>query len=359
MLYRLATSKDKSQFNQAATHPLQSWAWGKFREKTGIEVIRIVGENEGKIEEVYQLTLHPIPKLPLKVGYLPRSVVPSKKAISFLAKIGKENKVIFIKLEPNVSVPIISENLVNQSDLRLTEKENAVGEKYLNSLKSKLEKCGLKPGKSLFTTYSFQADLTKSEEELMNKMKNKTRYNVRYAQKKGVTIIEDSTLEGFEEYLKLLRETTQRQGFYAHGENYQRHMWKTMHPPGIAKLLKATYQNKILAAWIVFIYNDTIYYPYGTSSNQHRNVQASSLMMWEIMKLGKQYKCKTIDMWGALGPKPNESDPWYGFHRFKEGYGTVLHEFVGTYDLILNHTMYNLFQVADTLRWKILRARAR
>jgi len=77
-------------------------------------------------------------------------------------------------------------------------------------------------------------------------------------------------------------------------------------------------------------------------------------MYLEAMKFGKKLGLTTFDLWGSLGPNPNTNDPFYGFHRFKEGYGGRLVEFVGSYDLILNHPFYSLYHAIDKLRWKLL-----
>lgn len=82
---------------------------------------------------------------------------------------------------------------------------------------------------------------------------------------------------------------------------------------------------------------------------------ASNLIMWEAIKFGKKLNLKYFDMWGALNNPPDEKDPWYGFHKFKEGYGAIHTEFVGSYDLIINPLMYQLYKVADKVRWGLLR----
>jgi lipid II:glycine glycyltransferase (peptidoglycan interpeptide bridge formation enzyme) len=81
--------------------------------------------------------------------------------------------------------------------------------------------------------------------------------------------------------------------------------------------------------------------------------------MWEMIRFGKQQGCSQFDMWGSLGPEPDKSDPWYGFHRFKQGYGGDLVEFVGTYDLVLQDMPYKLFRVANDIRWKFLKWKAK
>ena len=86
---------------------------------------------------------------------------------------------------------------------------------------------------------------------------------------------------------------------------------------------------------------------------------ASNLMMWEAIKLGKKHGCKMFDMWGSMGPEPDQRDPWYGFHRFKQGYGGQLTEFVGTYDLVVNKLPYRIYTLADKLRWMGLKLLAK
>src|SRR4029079_4006527 len=108
-------------------------------------------------------------------------------------------------------------------------------------------------------------------------------------------------------------------------------MWETLKDKSekqlSAHLFIAEFEKQVLAAWILFVYDDVLYYPYGSSSNEHREVMASNLMMWEAIKFGKKLDLKKFDMWGALGPEPDEHDPWFGFHKFKQGYGSKLVEY--------------------------------
>ena len=305
-------------------HPLQSELWGEFREKTGVKVVR---KND------LQVTIHPIPYTNFKIGYFPKGSKINQKMLNDLLEIGKTNNCIFIQIEPNV------------------EKSNAEKYNFKNLYKS---------AHPIFTKYNFVLDLTKSEEELLKNMNQKTRYNIRLAQKKGVEIIEDNSDKAFEEYLKLTKETTQRQKFYAHGEKYHRTLWETLKTQNknnefSIHLLKAIYNKETLAAWILFVLGNTLYYPYGASSIKYREVMASNLMMWEAIRFGKRLNLKKFDMWGALGPNPNVKDPWYGFHRFKEGYGPDLVEFIGSYDLVINPFMYRIYKTADKIRWALLK----
>src|SRR5258708_39289249 len=104
MLIQNITENQKEEFNTVAAHPLQSYEWGKFREKTGIKVIRRAFFEDGKIVNSFQLTIHKIPKLNYNIGYLPKGFLPTQELLNELYKIGKENKCIFIQLEPSVTV---------------------------------------------------------------------------------------------------------------------------------------------------------------------------------------------------------------------------------------------------------------
>ena len=147
--------------NEFSAHPLQSAEWGEFRKRTGIKVVGIDG---------VQMTIHRIPHTPWTIGYIPKGISPTADIISDLKKIGKQEKCIFIQLEPNATV---------------------------------IENLDLQPAAHpLFTKYTFVLDLTKSEDELLKAMHPKTRYNIKVAIKHGVKIVEDTR-----KYHKIMWET--------------------------------------------------------------------------------------------------------------------------------------------------------
>lgn len=324
--------RERKTFDRLAAHPLQSWAWGEFREKTGVGVIRLGRYQKSKLLETAQVTVHPIPHLPWKIGYWPKGVVPSKIMLEEVKKELQKRRVIMVKIEPN--------ELMEKGKLKMVNLGPRIG---------------MVKGRALFTRWSFWLDLTKSLGDLLSGMKQKTRYNTRLAEKKGVKITEDNSQESFEEYWKLTEETTKRQGFYAHTKKYHQLMFETLGSAGMAHLFKAEHEGKILATWIVFVLNSILYYPYGASTRDDKNVFGSNLLMWEVIKWGKNNGCKLFDMWGSPGPNPKPSDPWGGFHRFKEGYGAKLVEFVGTYDLIINPWLYWPYRFGEEIRWFILK----
>jgi len=305
----------KETFNKTASHPLQSWEWGEFRKSWGNQLVRF---------SFGQVTLHRIPFTPFKVGALIKGPAPTKTMIDELKKLAKKEKVIFVKLEPNV--------LKNGKAIKLLKDSGAV------------------PGRRLFTPTTFLIDLAKSEEELLAGFHPKTRYNIRLAQKQGASVEEDNSDIAFEKYLSLTEETAKRQGFYAHSKKYHRLMWEQLKPADIAHLLVAKYKGEIITAWILFVWHGFLYYPYGASTDKYKNVMSNNLMMWEAIRFGKNLGLTTFDLWGREEGK--------GFTRFKEGYNPEVVEFLGTWDLVTS-PLYPLYRFSEFIRWLILKTKSK
>lgn len=301
--------------NKYPPHVVQSPEWGEFKTTMGTEAVRV-----GNI----QYTLHNIPFTKLKVGYCPK---PNTEEINLekLAESGMKHNCTHIKIDvPNTN-----------SDYRL---DSFPGH--------------LRHVKPTFAKATFMLDLTKTEEELLANMHQKTRYNVHLAERRGVLVEESDDVSIF---TSLQKETAQRQHFFVHPDKYYQTLWELLHPKQMAYLLNAKVNGEVNAAYFLLKYNDTFYYTYGASTTKDASYMASNLLMWEAIKFGKKLGCKQFDMWGALSKPVDTTNAWYGFHRFKEGYGGEHLEYPGAWDLIIKPTEYQLFQVADTVRWKILR----
>ncbi len=302
-------------------HPLQSEDWANARKQMGTETVNMEG---------FLLTFHKIPLTDYKIGYLPRSKMPSKKILQKLYEFGKKNKAIFIKIEPYV------------------EKNSKLEIQNSNLVKSP---------HPLFPAWTQILDLTKSEDELLKSFHPKTRYNIRLAEKKGVTVREESNNNGFEEFSKLYFETTKRQKYFGHDYQYHKTVWNNLKNK-ISHILIAYYNDIPLAAYQLWYLNGVIYYVYGGTSELHRNLMASNLLMWEAIRLGKKLGAVKFDMWGSLGPNYDTKDPWSGFTRFKEGYATKFTEFVGSYDLVINPLLYKIYNIFYFFREIFLKLRS-
>lgn len=324
----------KQVWNDCADHPLQAWEWGEARKELNVGMLR-VGEFEGsRLKNVFQITFHKIPFTKYRVGYLPRSVWPSKKILNFLYDYAKRNNTVFIKIEPYEE----------------SEKLKAKSEKQ--QLKTKNYSI-VKSPHPLFPDWTQLIDLTNSEEDLLKNMKPKTRYNIKLAQKKGVIIKEMTNDEGFEIFAKLYFETTKRQKYYGHDYSYHKAIFENLKDK-IAHILIAYYDNIPLAAHELFHFKDAVYYVYGGSSEKHRNLMTAHLLMWESIRFGKKIGSKKFDMWGSLPINYDENHPWAGFTRFKEGFGGKFMEFLGSFDLVTNQIIYKLYNTVYGIRTKYL-----
>ena len=196
-------------------------------------------------------------------------------------------------------------------------------------------------------------------------MHQKTRYNIRLAEKRGVTVKESSNIN---EFLKLNSETTARDKFKSHPDNYYRTMFKvlgvnqqstTNNQQCVAKLFTAYFKNKAIASNIVIFFADTANYIHGASSNEHRNLMAPHLLQWEVIKYAKSQGYKWYDFWGinpsvGTGCDPSYHKSWQGITRFKRGFvsektGKEI-TYPGCYDLIFQPKWYNLYKIVKHLK---------
>ncbi|MDD4271452.1 MAG: peptidoglycan bridge formation glycyltransferase FemA/FemB family protein [Patescibacteria group bacterium] len=184
-------------------------------------------------------------------------------------------------------------------------------------------------------------DLTKSEEEILQAMHQKTRYNIRLAEKKSVKIVEAGA-ERFEEFWQLLASTGDRDNFNLHGRSYYQAMIKMDN--SFVKLLFAEYQGKTLAGNLVVFFGDTATYIHGGSSNDNREAMAPYAMQWQTIKLAKQLGYKYYDFHGIDEVK------WPGVTRFKMGFNGQAVKYPGTFDLVFDPGWYNIYKMVRKVR---------
>jgi lipid II:glycine glycyltransferase (peptidoglycan interpeptide bridge formation enzyme) len=317
------------EFNSLATHVTQSWEWGEFRSQTATvaKVIRLGSFRNEKLQRTFQVFFHKVPATSKTIGYLPRSVMPNSEELTELEEICKKNRAVFLKIEP-----------ITNYSLQLPEHVFV-------------------KGKPILPQHTFYVDLSKTEAELQAGLHEKTRYNIGLATRKGVVVREESNEAGMETFIKILTETEKRQKFFSHNENYYRLMWKTMEKAKIIHVLNAYIGDKPTASIVLFKFNDFLYYPYGGSIYEFRNLMSPQLLHWEAIKLGKKLKCKTYDLWGSFKNTPTEDDPWWGFYRLKAGLGGAPIDFPQTIDVVLS-PLYRILMAAETARWKYLRLKS-
>lgn len=342
MITRTLYNEEKDQYNAAVRHPIQTWEWGDFMARQGHKVYRLGIFDNKKIVSGYTLHFHQIPRTNFTIGVCQRGPAIDQDMITNITKIAHDENAVFVKIEPET----IAKTYDNLG--KMTEKHLSVNFPKL-----------LVSPKVAFYPHTYIVDLTKTEDELLENLHTKTRYNIKIANRHQVKIVEKTDGQGFETYLRLLMATTKRQGFYLHSEQYHRDLWEILKPTGMVHIMIAYYQDQPLSAFMLFDYKKRLFYPYGASLDEHREVMASTLLMWETIRFGQKLGCKSFDMWGCLGPDAKEGDNGFGFHRFKQGFGGQLVQFVGSYDLVVNDPFYQIYNLIDKYRWKLLRLKAK
>jgi lipid II:glycine glycyltransferase (peptidoglycan interpeptide bridge formation enzyme) len=202
-------------------------------------------------------------------------------------------------------------------------------------------------------------DLGPSEEELLARMKQKTRYNIRLAEKKGV-ILRVGMHEDFGLLYKMYAETSVRDGFVIRDEGYYQTVWKIFmdsHEPACEPLI-AEVNGEPVAAIFVFFFAGRAYYVYGMSRNAHREKMPTHLLQWEAIKRAKAKGCNVYDLWGAPDVF-DESDSMWGVYRFKEGLGGKVARTLGAWDFAPNPFWYKLYSEILPRLLGIMRSRGK
>lgn len=352
MNFREVSIQDKKRFNDFVAKfdtgdLLQSFEWGDLKSCSGWVPVRVVAENNDEIVAAASLLKRAIPKTGRCIMYASRGPVlntQDKELLNsfanFLKNTAQKHKAILLKIDPPVPV----EDTVSERNIE------SVGFIPLHS-----EGFGGTQPKCVM-----QLDLNKSLDDLLASFKPKWRYNIRLAERKGVTVNIDCDKSDLPTFYELLKETCMRDGFLVRGYKYFEDMWDILVPEGYMKLALTYYEGKAIAGALAYIYGDKAWYTYGASSNEHRNVMPNHLMQWTLIKWAHENGCKWYDFRGVSPRKEGESDDHLqGLNRFKDGFSPRFVEYIGEYDMVLSPGFYWLWNVAMPRVKKLLKARRR
>jgi peptidoglycan pentaglycine glycine transferase (the first glycine) len=315
----LVSLSDWNQFlsHHPNAHLLQTGEWGELKSAFGWKPIRIVSGELG-----VQILFRKLP-LGFTIGYIPKAVIGNQLSVNSeqfwkeIDSVCKSHRAIFLKLEPD----------------QWTE------EQPVTNYRLPISPHNIQPPRTLIV------DLRGTEEEILARMKQKTRYNIRLAEKKGVTVRPWDDIVSFH---KMMLVTGGRDGFGVHSLEYYRRAYELFHPKGLCELLVAEYEGKPLAALFVARYGRRAYYLYGASTDEERNRMPTYLLQWEAMKWAKARGCEEYDLWGV--PDEDEAtleanfetrrDGLWGVYRFKRGFGGQLKRAAQAMDRVYNPLLY-------------------
>ncbi|CFX02248.1 Methicillin resistance protein [Syntrophomonas zehnderi OL-4] len=350
---RIIDIKEKDRYNDfVKNHPqghfLQTWEWGEVKRGMGWEPLPLVLEADGDIKASLLILKRalPLPGLNKCIFYSPRGPVvdvDSQELCSVLfegaRRVAKDHGAIFLKIDPDVpSSDETFETILKTCGF----KKNETG----------LDFEGVQPA------FVFRLDINPDEETLLANMHSKTRYNVRLAGRKGVTVRTANNKEDLKKFYALLEETAIRDKFLIRGYEYFEMIWDNMVENGMAEVFLAEWEGKLVAATLALILGEKAWYLYGASSNEYRNVMPNYLIQWEMICWAKKHGCTLYDFRGVSGDL-DENNPLYGLYKFKKGFNGEFTEFVGDWDTVYSPFYYFLWTRALPLYLQSTRAMQR
>ncbi len=372
-------------------HFLQTYEWGQVKVKYGWEPLYAVWDADGKWKVESDPSLLSTFHTPVAAALILRrrilqnsfaarlSILYSPKGplldwtneplrtrvLDDLQSFAKKQGAIFLKCDPDVAlgtgVPRSAEDAEEKSGTAITSELKRRGWGYSSD--------------QIQFKNTVVIDLNPTEDELLARMKQKTRYNIRLAEKKGVAL-RVGTLEDLPMLYKMYAETSVRDGFVIRDEAYYKTVWETFMRLNVGKLeslqvetlqlsniptcepLIAEVNSEPVAAIFVFYFAGRAYYVYGMSRDEHREKMPTYLLQWEAMKRAKAKGCTAYDLWGAPDVF-DESDSMWGVYRFKEGLGGRVVRTLGAWDYTPNPFWYRMYSDIMPRVLDVMRSRGR
>jgi lipid II:glycine glycyltransferase (peptidoglycan interpeptide bridge formation enzyme) len=193
-------------------------------------------------------------------------------------------------------------------------------------------------------------DITGDEDDILARMKSKTRYNIRLAGRKDVVVKASADVEA---YYNMMEITGQRDEFGVHSLAYYQRAYELFHPLGLCELFIAEYEGTPLAGLMVFAHGERAWYFYGASTNQERNRMPTYPIQWEAIRWARARGCTLYDLWG-VPDYPEEtleaefterSEGLWGVYRFKRGFGGEVKRAIGVWDRVYRPSLYRAYRM--------------
>jgi len=179
-------------------------------------------------------------------------------------------------------------------------------------------------------------DLAPSEEEIISSFRQKTRYNIRLAERKGVVVeAVDATEANLAVMYELMTVTAKRAGVFLRDKKYFYDFWRGHAAANCGQLFFARYEDTVVAGAFITHLGRKALYKDGGSGREHTNVQAPYALQWGIMQWLKAHGVTEYDLHGTppANKLDDEAHPLHGLARFKTGFNDQVVEYIGTYDL--------------------------
>lgn len=289
---------------------LQDWDWGDFQEHIGKKVLRVALVEGDEYLATAQIILNELQGK--KYFFLPYG--PVLKGNEDLLKEFLKN---------------LKQKYADQIFFRI-EPQFEIGSK-IRGLRKSLD---LDPHKTLVL------DLRQDLEEIQKGMHHKTRYNIKVSAKHNVIVNTGKEFSAIEK--EIFQETASRAGIRFQSPEYFSQLLEFFKEGKniSASLYRAEKDGDTIAANLMVTWNKTVTYLFGGSSNMHRNVMAPYALHWQAIQ---EYKSQGFELYDFWGVEEDPNHPWYGFSRFKLGFGGKVINYAGTYDYLLSPAWYNAY----------------
>jgi lipid II:glycine glycyltransferase (peptidoglycan interpeptide bridge formation enzyme) len=340
-------------------HLLQSWQWGQLKEKYGWQAERLAWKSpSGSTLAAAQVLRRDI-SIPglgsrMSIFYCPKGPTLDwddaglrQRVLSDLQTFATQRGAVLIKIDPNLTSGIGFTG--DQDCIELpagTETIQALNEQGWQASRQQIQFAN-----------TMTLDLTRTEDELLAGMKQKARYNIRLASRRGVSIRRGGS-EDLDLLYRMYAETSLRDGFAIRKPAYYDDAWRSFIDDGLAQPFLAEVDGEPIAGLIAYRFGNTAWYIYGMSTHQHRKKMPNHLLQWEAIRWAKAEGCTTYDFWGAPD-EASEKDRMWGVYRFKRGFGAKLVRTPGAWDFTTRPIMYWGYSVALPSLLAMLRLRGR
>jgi lipid II:glycine glycyltransferase (peptidoglycan interpeptide bridge formation enzyme) len=195
-------------------------------------------------------------------------------------------------------------------------------------------------------------DIGRSLDDVLGSMKPKTRYNIRLAEKKGVTVTE-GTADDLDRWYSIYQETARRDRIGIHALSYYRGLLQSSREyrgtsPKV-RLLLAWHDGELLAGNIMAFWKTRAAYLYGASSGVKRSLMPTYALQWEAIRRAHAAGCLTYDLYG-VPPLADPGHPMFGLYQFKTGFSDTVLERWGTWDASFRPVLFFLYRAAEAAR---------
>ena len=335
-----------------APHALQSWTWGAFKARWGwtMHPLQMVDEANRPVASALVLRRQ-LPRLPLAILYVPQGPTLDygdgqvrRAALDGLQAYARARRAIFLKIDPPICAGRGAEEIA--LDPLGTAWQAALAARGWRYSASQVQ-----------FPNTVTLDLTRTDEELLAAMKQKTRYNIRLATRKDV-VVRAVTAADFPLLSAMYRETAARGAFAIRPEAYYLDAWRSLQQDGLLHGFIATYDETPLAAILLVRSGPTAIYMYGASSENERQRMPAYLLQWEGIRWARAAGCTSYDMWGAP-TRFDEQDMLWGVWRFKSGFNGDVVRHIGAWDFPARPFWYWVYATLIPRYLTLLRGRSR